>query len=311
MTLRWSTLDAGSVTAWSELTNLLARVDGTEEFYEPEDLAEELTEHGFTPAQDSLAVWDEDRLVGYAQVRAGLSLTHAEGWARVSLGGGVHPDYRGRGIATEMFDRMEPRGITLARERHPGAPIQLRSGGGLESDPVRPLLAERGYEPVRYYMAMKRALPGPPLAPVDERVETFTAEMLEATRLAHNDAFASHWGSGPLTEEAGAELVRGRAFRPEFSRVVVSGGEVLAYAMTQQWVDRELYVALVGTRQSARGRGLARAVLNAALVAASESGRYDEAELEVDSINPQGAGALYASVGFEPARTTAVFARMA
>ncbi|WP_159621596.1 GNAT family N-acetyltransferase [Ruania rhizosphaerae] len=311
MALRWATLDESAVEDWSALTNLLARVDGTEEFYDAEDLAEELTEHGFTPETDSLAVWDGEALVAYAQLRVPNSLTHAEGWARVSIGGGVHPDYRGRGIATEMFDRMEPRGIALARERHPGAPVQLRSGGGLETDPVRPLLTERGYEPVRYFTAMKRPLLGADLADADPRVVPFTAELSEATRLAHNDAFASHWGSGPTTAEHWQEFVQGRPFRPAYSRVAVAGGEVQAYAMTQQWVDRELYIGLVGTREAARGQGLARAVLNATLAAAVESGEFDVVELDVDSANPQGAGALYASVGFEPARTTAVFARMA
>ncbi|SEE63475.1 GNAT family N-acetyltransferase [Ruania alba] len=311
MALRWSTLDPESVTAWAELTNLLARVDGTEEFYDAEDLAEELTEHGFSPAHDSLAVWDGDLLVAYAQLRVPGSLTHAEGYARASIGGGVHPDYRGQGIASEMFDRMEPRGQALARERHPGAPIQLRSSGGLDSDPVRPLLRERGYEPVRYFTSMERPLPGDALAPVDTRVTPWTLELDEATRLAHNDAFASHWGSGPATPEHWREMREGRSFRPAYSRVALDdGGQVLAYTTTQQWVDRELYVGLVGTRAAARGRGLGRAVLNASLVAAAESGEFDLVELEVDSANPQGADALYSSVGFTPVRTTAVFARL-
>ncbi|UFU06040.1 GNAT family N-acetyltransferase [Ruania halotolerans] len=311
MALRWSTLDPESVTAWAELTNLLARVDGTEEFYDAEDLAEELTEHGFSPASDSLAVWAGEMLVAYAQLRVPTSLTHAEGYARVSIGGGVHPDYRGQGIASEMFDRMEPRGEALAQERHPGAPIQLRASGGVESDPVRPLLTERGYEPVRYFTAMERPLPGADLPALDSRVVPFTPDLAEATRLAHNDAFASHWGSGPVTPEHWRQMREGRSFRTAFSRVALAeDGEVLAYTTAQQWVDRELYIGLVGTRTAARGRGLARAVLNASLVAAADSGEFDLVELEVDSANPQGAGALYASLGFEPVRTTAVFARL-
>lgn len=85
---------------------------------------------------------------------------------------------------------------------------------------------------------------------------------------------------------------------------------MLAYALTGQWVDRELYVSLVGTRQSARGRGLARAVLEATVASAADSGRYDLVELGVDSDHPSGAGRLYASVGFTPVRTTAAYAKV-
>lgn len=50
MTVRWGSLSGECVQEWAELTNLLATVDGTEEFYEAEDLAEELFELGVDPA---------------------------------------------------------------------------------------------------------------------------------------------------------------------------------------------------------------------------------------------------------------------
>ncbi|WP_165962663.1 GNAT family N-acetyltransferase [Occultella glacieicola] len=310
MSLRWSTLDTDSVPAWAELTNLLAKVDRTEEYYEAEDLAEELGEPGFDPALDSIAVWDGDTLVAYSQLRVSLALTY-EGTARAMIGGGVHPDWRGRGIATRMFDEMEPRGRALAAERHPGEPFELRASGGLESDPVRPLLTGRGYEIVRYFTAMQRPLPGDPLPEVtDPRVVPVTEELAEPLRLAHNEAFASHWGSAPQEPEQWAKGMEARSLRPATSRAAVADGEVLAYVITGQWVDRELYISIVGTRPSARGQGLARQVLTASLRAAVATGEYDLVELDVDSINPTGAGRLYESVGFTPVRTTATFAKV-
>ena len=47
---RWAHLSGADVPAWADLVNHLARVDGTEEFYEQEDLAEELGRAGFDPA---------------------------------------------------------------------------------------------------------------------------------------------------------------------------------------------------------------------------------------------------------------------
>jgi mycothiol synthase len=308
--LTWTTLTRETAAGWADLTNLLARVDDTDEFYDAEDLAEELEEHGFDAERDSWAVWDDGVMVAYGQLRVSLELT-ADGEARADLGGGVHPDWRGRGIGTELLERMEPRAISLAAERHPGARASLRTSGGKEGSDARPLLAAFGYQPVRYFTDMTRPLPGEPLtAAEDPRIRPFTDDVAEATRLAHNDAFATHWGSTPQTPQRWADMVGSRSFRAQDSRVLIGDdGSVLAYALCGQWVDRELYINLVGTRQSARGRGLGRAVLLATVADAAASGRYDVVDLGVDSANPTGAGALYASVGFTPVRTYATMAR--
>ena len=70
-----------------------------------------------------------------------------------------------------------------------------------------------------------------------------------------------------------------------------------------------LYVDRVGTRQEARGRGLARAVLLGTVAAAAADGAWTTMELTVDAANPTRADALYRSVGFVPVRTQAAFAR--
>lgn len=309
MTLRWTHLDTTDVVAWSELVNLLATVDRTAEVYAPEDLAEELEEHDLDRVQDSLAVWDGDQLVGFGLLRVSSALT-AEGYARANLEGGVHPRWRGRGIGTELMDRMEPRARELAVQRHPGVPRQLRVSGRLDGDPVRPLLEHRGYATARFFTEMARPLPGAQVAAVDPRVVPYSADLADAVRLAHNDAFATHWGSTAQSPGQWDDMVTSRAFRPETSTLVLDGDEVLAYVLTAQWVPRELYVSLVGTRQAARGRGLARACLAGSVAAAAASGDYDVVELEVDSANPTGAGDMYASLGFVETKTTATYAKV-
>lgn len=311
MTLTWTTLTADVTPQWAALSDEIARHDDTDEFYSAEDLAEELVEHGFDAESDSWAVWDGDQLVAYGQLRVSPALT-AEGYARAGLGGGVHPRWRGRGLGSELVARMQPRAVALANERFPGAPVQLRAQGGKEGDPARALLADLGFEPVRYFTDMARSLPGEPLpAPADHRLRPFTTEVSEAVRDAHNDAFATHWGSTAQSPERWADMVSSRSFRAGTSRVLVEDGVVLAYALCGQWVDRELYVSLVGTRQAARGRGLARTVLTATVADAAASGDYDLVDLGVDSSHPSGADALYRSIGFSPVRTTAAYAKLA
>lgn len=310
MTARWSRLADADTPAWAELTEVLARYDGTDEVYGADDLLEELREHGFDPAQDSWAVHDGDALVAYGQVRASTAPT-AEGWARVTLDGGVHPGHRRRGTGTELLGRMETRARALAAERHPGLPVQLRAAGGPEGSDTSALLTRHGYRPARWFVDMRLDLRTQPPPLVDDRTEVFTPDLAEATRLAHNDAFATHWGSTAQSPEQWRDVVAARSTRAADSCVLRDAdGTVLAYALTAEWVDRELYVSLVGTRPAARGRGLARAVLESVVGSAARSGRYDTVELGVDSANPGGAQQLYTSVGFAPVRTTAVFAKV-
>jgi ribosomal protein S18 acetylase RimI-like enzyme len=306
--LRWTTLDRASTPAWSELTNLLARVEGTEEFYSAADLAEELAESGFDPARDSWAAWDGDRLVAYGQLRVAAELLES-GQCRAQLDAGVHPDWRGRGIGIRLMDALETRAREMASQHHPGVPLQLRASGRLPGDPVRPLLEHRGYRIARYFTDMERPLPGDPLPAADQHVRPYRSELSEKVRLAHNDAFATHWGSTARSAQAWREQLASRTFRPDSSTVWMQDGDVLGYVLTYQWVEGELYIGQVGTRQRARGRGLARACLLASLHAAVNSGRYHLVDLSVDSENPTGAGALYESVGFTATRTVASYIR--
>ena len=55
-TVDWQPLSVETVADWAELTNLLAVVDGTEEFYDADALAEELREPGLDPRLDTTMV---------------------------------------------------------------------------------------------------------------------------------------------------------------------------------------------------------------------------------------------------------------
>lgn len=306
-TVDWQPLSVPTVADWAELTNLLAVVDGTEEFYDADALAEELHEPGVDPELDTVAAWRDGTLVGFGQLR--LSSGLIEGHARAEIYGGVRPDQRRRGLGTEIMDRMEARARELAAERHPGVPVWLRVAGGIEGASVRPMLERRGYAVVRYYHELARPIPAVLPPPPHQPVRRYSVELAEQVRLAHNDAFSTHWGSIPMTTEQWQNLVGSRTFRPDCSFLSVADtGEVQAYVLVSQWVAGEAWVQLVGTRQRARGAGLARACLAAAVRAMAEQG-YASAGLGVDSQNPSGAGALYASLGFEMQRVIAHYQR--
>lgn len=307
-TTDWRPLEVEAVGDWAELTNLLAVADGTEEFYDAMALAEELREPGVDPASDTVAAWRDGVLVGFGQLRVSSGLF--EGRVRAEIIGGVRPDQRRQGLGTEIMDRMEERALELAGQRHPGVPVQLRVSGGIEGASVRSLLEHRGYRVVRYYHELARPIPGvlpdPPRLPV----QRFSAELAEQVRLAHNDAFSTHWGSIPVTAEHWQNMLDSRTFRPDCSYLSVDAdSQVLAYVLVTQWVEGEAWVHLVGTRQQARGAGLARACLTASVRAMAEQG-FAVAGLGVDSENPTGASALYESLGFTLQRVLAHYGRV-
>lgn len=298
-------LTAADAPAWADLTTVLARADETEEHYSAEDLTEELAEEGVDPQRDTWAVRDRagDGIAAFGQVRVRSELL--DGRAIALLGGGVHPDWRRRGIGRALMDRMEARAKELAAERHPGAPVTFRNPGGLETDPVRHLLIGRGYTLSRYFVQMERSLPEPTSAtpgptalsaltpsPVTadavaphaspsstvagHRIVPFAAALSAGTHRARNAAFAHHWGSTSASEAEWADLVGARSFAADCSFLAVApaigepaDGDVHAFCLAQDWQDGPLYLALIGTVPAARGLGLARACIAASLEAAA------------------------------------------
>lgn len=318
-TYRWTTLSAEHAPAWSELCNHLAVVDGTEEFYSAEDLAEELRAPHHDPEKDTWAVWDGAQMVGYGSVFVPMTLSH-EGMARGGHEGGVHADHRGKGLGSALLDRAEARLLELLEERHPGVAAYLQGGGGREGSSARALLADRGYAEDRYWNLLTRRLVDEPEVPEVEGVRLITPadEHEEGVLHAHDLAFRDHYGSGPMTPEGWHDYWGSRSARREVSTIAVADGsgdgwtegEVLAYVLVGQWVDREAYVNLVGTVPHARGRGIAAAALARTLVLASRSGDYDVIELDVDSDSPTGATRLYERVGFTHKHQTASMRRV-
>ncbi|HSP59971.1 MAG TPA: GNAT family N-acetyltransferase [Ornithinimicrobium sp.] len=311
-TYRWGSLTLDDVEAWSHLVNAVAEVDGTEEFYQPEDLAEELTGHGVDPARDTWAVWAGEEMVAWSAVGCPSTPDH-EGHGRAHLEGGVRLEHRGRGLGRALMDAAEPRAAELVAERHPGRPGHLSVGAGLVGSSAQAMLRRRGYADVRWFDMLTRPLAEVPPAPVEPAGVHLVSpgpEHEESTREAHNTAFRDHWGSGPVAPEAWHERWVARSARPALSTLALDeDGRVLSYVLVGEWVDRHAYVNLVGTIPEGRGRGLAAACLARTIRQAADAGGYDVIELDVDSDSPTGATRLYERVGFTRAWQTVAMRR--
>lgn len=316
MTYRWSSITPPDTDAWSALSNHLATVDGTEEFYSAQDLAEELDSAALEPEYDTWAVWAGAQMVGFGQLWVSEN-PDADGRVRCSLVGGVHSAHRRRGLGRALMDKLEARADEAVAQRHPGHDHFWQAGGGLHGSAAQAMLTRRGYAVVRYFNLLTRPLPGASLA--DDgglpRVpgvtfRTATDDDKAAVLAAHRLAFTDHWGVTPPTDRWWDRYWTGSSQRFAVSTLAVDDhGQVLSYVLGGQWVDRELYISLVATRPDQRGRGLARAALVHTLDRATRSGDYDVAELEVDSQSLTGATRLYDRVGFTRKHTTSAMRR--
>ncbi len=227
---------------------------------------------------------------------------------RVHLSGGVDPQWRGRGIGRALVGW----GTARARQRlvESGKDVPGRIFGFLEDHrtDALALYAAAGYTPIRFFTDMRRDLSRPlpeVRAPEGVRIVPWSDELDEPVRLAHNEAFADHWGSEPRTPEAWRV---GRAmFAPQWSHVALDAttGEVAGYTMSgryeHDWAVAGFtsgYTELLGVRRAWRGRGVAPALLEAAMRSFRADG-MEYAELDVDTANPSGAHGLYARLGYE------------
>ncbi|WP_181578424.1 GNAT family N-acetyltransferase [Arthrobacter sp. AQ5-05] len=304
------------VGAWTDLTNRLAAVDDTDEFYEAEDLLEELNEPGVDPARDTLGLWDNDTMVGFGQLRLGEQLRDGRG--RVSIGGGISPEYRRRGHGTLVMDVLEARAREKMAERHPGVDYTIDVWGNAPGHSAGEMAMARGYEPARFFQDMTLA-PGdflphrhPASVPEDTVLVPYSPGIAEAVRVLDNEAFADHWGSAPKSADEWAAMTGARSFRSNYSRVLLEDhGEnrparALSHVLGAEWVAKELYISRVGTARAARGLGYAAWVLSTVVAAAFEDG-FTKVDLSVDAQSPPGARGLYERLGFQLVRSGAVY----
>jgi mycothiol synthase len=304
--LTWRPLSRDDVPA---LAALMARVEDADA--QPFRTSEAEVDEGFDgdwkdPARDSRVGVDAD-----GQPRAWVVLDAPPGDVRVIrvwTSGGVDPQWRGRGIGGALVAWATARARQKLAESGKDAPGRIAAFIEDHRADALALHAAAGFTPIRYFTDMRRDLAQPlPEVTVPEglRIVPWSDELDDAVRVAHNEAFADHWGSEPRTPEAWQV---GRAkFAPQWSHVAVDAatGEVAGYAVSgryeQDWAVAGYtsgYTELLGVRRAWRGRGLAPALLAAAMRSYQADG-MQYAELDVDTENPSGAHGLYARLGYE------------
>jgi mycothiol synthase len=291
-------------------------VDDTGEHWSAEDLTEWWVNDLVDLGRDGVAVRDPaGALVAWATV---LALPTFRDAFRIDLEARVHPARRGQGLGRALLGWQVARGREIHLERHPGSPAVLAVSAPTTMPSLAALLRRAEFAEERWYSAMERRLDGLPVAPVADgvRLVPFTWDRDEEVRRAHNASFTAHHGSAERDATTWRHLFTGqRAFRPDLSALALEDGAVLGYALGYVYeADShalgydEVHLGQIGVLPSARGRGLASAVIAEVLGRAAQAG-CSHAGLGVDTGNVTGALRLYESLGFRTVRSQVTWSR--
>jgi mycothiol synthase len=306
----WRPLTLDDVPAYVRLHEDGRVADGGEEVMTEEVARHELTDPNCPTATNSLALALPDGALA-ASIMAHQRLQGIDS-RRIFLWGVTHPAHRGKGIGSALLDW----GVARADEVLAGQPADLerlveafkdvRLAGAIA------LHEAAGFRAARWYVDMRRDLREPLPAATDLpglQIRSYEPAGAAMVLAAHNEAFADHWGSEPLTAEIwNRDFVGDPFFRGDLSFVAVEGEEIAGYTVNYvaeaDWEAsgiREGWVGQLGVRRPWRKRGVATALLVRSMEAFRAAG-MDAAILGVDAENPTGALGVYERVGFRPVR---------
>ncbi len=323
MEIEWRGVTAADVPAWCRLLAAAEAVDKTAEHYDEADLTEEL-EDPATTYDDRLAAWRGDDMVAFAALRPRLEV---QTYWRIDAEGTTHPDHRGTGLGRHGLAWTVERATRLRDSRHPGVETRVQLTGRETNPDQISLLEDAGFKAVHWSATMRvqldaavdaaRASSEAESWPAGTHLATYDLPLSTQTQAAHNAAFLDHWGFLPWSTQMWKQWVDDtKNARHDLSWVLLADDDhdhVVGYLLTNEFTAhqavtgrREAYLAKIGTRREARGRGIATGLLRHAIQAYAAAG-FDESSLDVDTANPTGAFRLYERVGYRVEARTATY----
>ncbi len=302
----WRPLTLDDIAAYVRLHEEARLADAGQEVMTEEVARHELTDPNCAVTTNTLALALPDgALAASIMVHERLQGIDSR---RVFLWGATHPAHRGLGIGSAILAWALARADEILADQPAELLRVVEAFKEVRQADAVALHEAAGFRPARWYFDMRRDLrePLPDLPDLGGlRLEPYLPALAERVRLAHNEAFADHWGSEPLTPEMwGRDFLGDPFFRGDLSFVAFDGEEIAGYTVNYvseaDWEAtgvREGWVGQLGVRRRWRRRGLATALLVRSMEAFLAA-NLDAATLGVDAENPTGALGVYERAGF-------------
>lgn len=254
-------------------------------------------------------MWVVEDDTGALVAAGGVRIRHE---TRIRSFSGVLPEHRGRGIGSELLERLEERARELAQDAPEGEEVWFGVDASSSNDGARKLFESRGFEHIRHFWKMGIELdeePPEPEWPDGIRLGRARRGEERAVFDASEDAFQDHWDHQPHDYDEWRQwMVDTEFYDPELWLLARDGDEIAGFSLL--FVDEGAgWVGVLGVRRPWRRRGIARALLYASFREIRERGKR-RASLGVDAANPTGATQLYESVGMRVLSEAAAYRKL-
>jgi mycothiol synthase len=297
-----TTDDDGKLAALFTAVNRVAPI-GLE--MSPADVHARLTRPGLDlDADTQIAVDSAGKLVAYAEA---ADMGIGQGMARIRLTTVTQPG-RDDDLASALHDWSIHRAKQISRGRHPDLPAMLGTRCAAADRARLDQLTGSGFKVVHWEHDLTRPTVPPPAVAIPDSITVlpYQARYDEATRIAHNQAYADSPGALlPDAQSWPQHAVGLPSFFPDASFIAVTADptgdpDIVAFlfSLRRPSIDgsSEAFVDCVGTRQPSRRRGLATILIDRAVAAYRHAG-LDRARLQVRSTNTD-AIRVYTRLGF-------------
>jgi len=246
---------------------------------------------GFERATDAWVVTDsDDRILAYGQaVRDDPDL--------VGSWGVVHPDHRGRGIGTALFDRIESHAAELlAGARAP----RFRHAINATDDRAAAMATARGLRPIRHHWHMQVDLDGPiDAVPDPAGIKIGGVDPQDDLRSVHAVLQAA-FAADPIDHlgpyEAWLEEHRSSPTHDPTLWLVARDRDAAVGVLTASAGDDDGWVDWLAVVDTHRGRGIGWTLLRRSFAALAGRGMR-RVLVNVDAENVTGATAVYERAG--------------
>jgi mycothiol synthase len=256
------------------------------------------------PARDLLVAEVDGTPVGYSRVFWDQEIDGPRVYKQVCF---LDPEFGGRGIGSALLAWNEARLRDIAASHEPAESF-LEAWAADANEAATALVRAAGYEPVTYMAEMVRPsvedLPDHPL-PEGLEIRPVREEDIRTIWEADVEAFRDHWGSVEQTDEDYERFIAFSYHDPTMWKIAwdaegvagqvksfINTAENEAHGRQRGWTES------ISTSRRWRRRGVAKALIVESIRELAARG-MTEVALGVHTENPNGAYALYQSLGYE------------